>query len=324
MKKDRLTRRALLVAALTVPAFNARAQSFPGRPLRLVIPYSAGGGTDLAGRIIGQGMEETLGQPVVIENKPGASTAIGASYVASSQPDGYTLYFSGASSLVVPPLVSPKLPIRPEDFAPVSLVLSQPYGLGVNPDFADSLDTMIKKLKAEPDKYCFGHTGAGGIGHLTGVRLMNATKTRMVSVTYRGFQQTVIDLITGRIAMTFESVNNFLPYLADGRVRLLAVSSEKRLPQLPNVPTFVEAGYSDMFVESWLGVFAPKGTPHLIIDQLNHAVVHAVATEKFQEFTAEAIQKPQSGTPEELAALMRNDIAVWRNVIQPLNLTIDE
>ncbi len=315
-----LTRRALLATALVAPALSARAQSFPDHPLRLVVPYSAGGGTDVVARAIGRDMEETLGQPVVIENKTGANTAIAADYVARSEPDGYTMYFAGASSLVVPPLVSPKLPIRPMDFAPVSLVLKQPYGLGVNSEFADSLDTMVKKLRADPDKYSFGHTGTGGIGHLIGVRLMNATNTKMVSVTYRGFQQTVIDVITGRIAMTFEAVNNFLPFVADGRVRLLAVSSDKRVPQLPDVPTFVEAGYPDMVVESWIAVFVPKATPRPIIDRLNRAVAHAVQSEKFKDMAAKAIQQPEAGSPEDLGALLQKDIDVWRKVIAPLNL----
>lgn len=320
MKTPHLTRRTLLAAALTAPAFKAHAQSFPDRALRLVVPYSAGGGTDIVGRLVGQDMEQTLGQPVIIENKPGANTAIGANYVARSQPDGYTLYFGGASSLVVPPLVSPQLNIKPEEFAPVSLVLKQPYALGVSPEFASNLDEVVKKLRADPDKYSFGHTGVGGIGHLIGVRLMNATKTSMISVTYRGFQQTVIDVMTDRIAMTFEAVNNFLPYLAEGRVRLVAVSSEKRLPQLPDVPTFAEAGYPDMVVESWLGVFAPAGTPKPIIDRLNQAVLHAVASEKFKEAAARAVQQPMSSTPEELAVFMRDDIAAWRKVIEPLHL----
>ncbi|MBN8956726.1 MAG: tripartite tricarboxylate transporter substrate binding protein [Rhizobiales bacterium] len=315
-----LTRRALLATALVAPAFSVRAQSFPDHPLRLVVPYSAGGGTDVVARAIGRDMEETLGQPVVIENKTGANTAIAADYVARAEPDGYTMYFAGASSLVVPPLVTPKLPIRPMDFAPVSLVLKQPYALGVNPEFADSLDTMVKKLRADPDKYSFGHTGTGGIGHLIGVRLMNATNTKMVSVTYRGFQQTVIDVITGRVAMTFEAVNNFLPFVADGRVRLLAVSSDKRVPQLPDVPTFVEAGYPDMVVESWIAVFVPKATPRPVIDRLNRAVAHAVDSEKFKDMAAKAIQRPEAGSPEDLGALLQKDIDVWRKVIAPLNL----
>ncbi|HEY4252393.1 MAG TPA: tripartite tricarboxylate transporter substrate binding protein [Roseomonas sp.] len=318
------TRRAALAATLLgISAGAARAQSFPDRPVRLVIPYSAGGGTDVTGRELARHMADDLGQPVVVENRTGANTAIAADYVARSRPDGYTLYFAGASSLVVPPLVSPQLPIRPADFAPVSLVLKQPYALGVAPAFADSLGALVARLRAQPDVHGFGHTGTGGIGHLIGVRLMNATGTRMVSVPYRGFQQTVLDVISGRLAMTFEAVANFLPFLRDGNIRLLAVSSDRRLPQLPDVPTFAEAGYPDMVVQSWLGVYAPVATPSPVIARLNQAVARAVGSEGFRTMTAAQIQQPESSTPEALAALTRADIEVWRRVIAPLNLQVN-
>lgn len=317
----RLPRRAALAAAaLALPAVAARAQSFPDRPVRLVVPYSAGGGTDVVAREIARHMAENLRQTVIVENRTGANTAIGADYVARSNPDGYTLYFAGASSLVVPPLVSPELPIRPAAFAPVSLVLKQSYGLGVFPPLAGSLQELVEKLRAEPDKHGFGHTGTGGIGHLIGERLMAATDTRMVSVAYRGFQQTVIDVMSGRLAMTFEATANFLPFLREGKVRLLAITSDRRLPQLPDVPTFVEAGYRDMVVQSWIAVFAPAGTPSPVIARLNEAVVYAVGTESFRKMAADQLQQPESGTPEALAELMRTDIAAWRRVIEPLNL----
>jgi tripartite-type tricarboxylate transporter receptor subunit TctC len=290
--------------------------------VRVVVPYSAGGGTDVVAREIVRHMAENLKQTVIVENRTGGNTAIGANYVAGSAPDGYTLYFAGASSLVVPPLVTPQIGIRPEAFAPVSLVLKQAYGLGVHPPFASTVQEMVAKLRAEPDKHGFGHTGTGGIGHLIGERLMAATRTRMVSVAYRGFQQTVLDIIAGRLAMTFEANANFLPFLADRRVRLLAVTSDKRLPQLPDVPTFVEAGYPDLVVQSWLAVYAPGGTPAPVIARLNEAVVHAVRQPSFQAMAARQLQTPEPGTPEALAALMRDDIAAWRRVIEPLNLQV--
>src|SRR5690606_15070730 len=138
---------------------------------------------------------------------------------------------------------------------------------------------------------------------------------------YRGFQQTVIDVISGRLAMTFEATANFLPFLADGRVRLLAVTSDQRLPQFPDIPTFVEAGYRDMVVQSWLAVFAPAGTPAPIVARLNEAVVHAANTESFRAMASNQLQTPEPGTPEALADLMRTDIETWRKVIEPLNLS---
>lgn len=322
MSSIRLSRRTALGAALALPALPALGQSFPDRTVRVVVPYSAGGGTDVVAREIVRHMADHLKQTVIVENRTGGNTAIGANHVAGSPPDGYTLYFAGASSLVVPPLVTPQIGIRPEAFAPVSLVLKQAYGLGVHPPLAGSVQDLVGKLRAEPDKHGFGHTGTGGIGHLIGERLMAATGTRMVSVAYRGFQQTVLDVISGRLAMTFEATANFLPFLADGRVRLLAVTSDRRLPQLPNVPTFAEAGYPDLVVQSWLAVYAPAGTPAPVIARLNEAVVHAVRQPSFQDMAARQLQTPEPGTPEALAELMRSDIAAWRRVIEPLNLQV--
>lgn len=315
-------RRTLLAALLAAPHL-ARAQVFPERPIRLVVPYTAGGGTDVVGREIARHMAEALGQPVIIENRSGANTGVGADYVARARPDGYTLYLAGASSLVVPPLVSRRFPVKPEDFAPVSLVLKQPYGLGITPSLATTLPELITRLRAQPDAYGFGHTGTGGIGHLIGERLMAATGTRMVSVPYRGFQQTVIDVISGRLAMTFESVANFLPFLRDGQVRLIAVSSERRLPSLPDIPTFAEAGYMQLVVESWLAVWAPAGTPPELVARLNRAVATAVGSQGFRTLAAGQVQLPESSTPEALGALTARDVATWRQVITPLNLQTD-
>jgi tripartite-type tricarboxylate transporter receptor subunit TctC len=316
------TRRAVLASSLAAPAL-AWAQGFPDRPVRLVVPYTAGGGTDVVGREVARHMAEELGQPVVIENRSGANTGVGAEYVARARPDGYTLYFAGASSLVVPPLVSRRFPVKPEDFAPVSLVLKQPYGLGVTPSLAATLPELVALMRARPDAYGFGHTGTGGIGHLIGERLMAATGTRMVSVPYRGFQQTVIDVMSGRLAMTFESIANFLPFLREGQVRLLAVSSEQRLPQLHDVPTFAEAGNPDMVVESWLAVWAPAGTPREVVSRLNRAVVAAVDSPGFRALAAGQLQRPESTTPEGLAELTTRDVAAWRRVVEPLNLQVD-
>lgn len=315
-------RRAILALPLAAPIRPARAQGFPDRPLRLVVPYSPGGGTDVVGRELARHMAAALGQSVIVENRSGANTAVGAEYVARSRPDGYTLYFAGASSLVVPPLVWRRLPYRPEDFTPISLVLKQPYGLGVTPGLAGGLGELLDKLRAEPDKLGFGHTGTGGIGHLLGERLMATTGTRMFSVSYRGFQQTVLDVMSGRLAMTFEAVNNFLPFLADGSVRLIAVSSSARLAR-PEVPTFAEAGYPDMGVASWLAVWAPAGTPPPVIARLNQAVVAAVASAEFRAMAEAQVQSAESGSPEALAEFAARDIAAWRRVIEPLDLKVD-
>ncbi len=313
---------ALGAAALAAPAVHAQ-QGFPDRPVRFVVPYSAGGGTDVTAREIARRMTEPLGQPIVIENRTGANTAVGAEYVARSRPDGYTLYFAGASSLVVPPLVWKRLPYKPEDFAPIGLVLKQPYGLGANPQAGATVQDLVARMRARPDTYSFGHTGTGGIGHLLGERLMKATGTQMVSVPYRGFAQTVIDVMSGRIQMTFEAVNNILTFHREGKVPILAVTSDRRVPQLPDVPTFAEAGWPDMVVLSWLALFAPAGTPAPVIARLNRALNAAVDSDSFRAYAETQVQFAESTTPEGLGALMAQDIASWRRVIEPLNLNVE-
>ena len=316
-------RRTLLVSLLAAPSI-ARAQNFPDRPIRFVVPYTAGGGTDITARRVAEAVAPLLGQPVIVENRSGANTAVGAEYVAKSRPDGYTLYFAGGSSVVVPPLVwKGRLNYGPADFAPVSLVLKQPYGLGCGPWAARDLADLLAQMRAAPGSFSFGHTGTGGIGHLLGERLMAATATRMISVPYRGFQQTVVDIMGRRLQLTFESVNNILPFHRDGSVKVLGITSDTRVPQLPEVGTFAEQGLPSMSVMSWLAVLAPAATPAPIVARLNQAVARAVDSEGFRSYAATQIQFAESSTPEGLASYMARDIEEWRRVIDPLNLQVD-
>lgn len=318
-----LSRRALIATALAAPAI-ARAQgAFPDRPVRFVVPYSAGGGTDVTAREVAQRLTPILGQPVIVENRTGANTAVGAEYVARARPDGYTLYFAGASSVVVPPLVWRRLPYGPQDFSPVSLILKQPYGMGVGPWAANSVPDLIARMRAAPGTYSFGHTGTGGIGHLLGERLMAATNTRMVSVPYRGFAQTVVDIIGRRLQMTFEAVNNILTFHRDGSVKVLAITSDRRVPQLPDVPTFSEVGLPQMEVVSWLAVFAPAATPAPIVARLSEAIRGIVDSQSFRDYALSQVQFAEGSTPEALRDYMAQDIEAWRRVIEPLNLQVE-
>jgi tripartite-type tricarboxylate transporter receptor subunit TctC len=316
-------RRVLLASLLAAPSLG-RAQSFPERPVRFVVPYTAGGGTDITARKVAEGVGPLLGQPVIVENRSGANTAVGAEYVARARADGYTLYFAGGSSVVMPPLVwKGRLSYSWADFAPVSLVLKQPYGLGAGPWAARDLPDFIARMKATPGGYSYGHTGTGGIGHLVGERLMAATGTRMLSVPYRGFQQTVVDIIGQRLQATCESVNNIVPFHRDGSVRVLGLTSDVRVPQLPDVPTFAEQGLPSMSVMSWLAVLAPLGTPAPIIARLNQAVRQVVDSQGFRDYALTQVQFAESSTPEGLADYMARDVEAWRRVIEPLDLKVD-
>jgi len=309
------------LAAPTLPR-PAFAQAFPDRPVRFVVPYTAGGGTDVLAREIARRMQPAFPQPIVVENRAGANTAVGAQFVANSRPDGYTLYFAGGSSLVVPPLVWKNLPYKLEDFAPVGLIVKQPYGLGANLEVGNTVRELVERMKARPDHYSFGHTGTGGIGHLLGERLMAATGTKMISVPYRGFQQTVIDIIGGRLSMTFEAVNNIVPFHRDGKVRILALTSERRAPILPDVPTFEEAGFSGMNAQSWLGIFAPAATPAPIVAQLNRALSAVVDSADFHRYAESQVQFAESMAPDAFARFIAEDRDAWRRVVEPLNLQV--
>ncbi len=318
--RRRTTLRTALAAALPLPAL---AQSFPDRPVRIVVPFSAGGGTDVAAREVGRRMSETLGQPVVIENRSGANTAIGAEYVARSRPDGYTLLLTSGSTMLVAPLVARNLPYKLADFVPVGMVLDQYFGLGVPPRVASSVPELVEKARARPDGLSFGHTGTGGVGHLLGEKLMAATGTRMVSVPYRGFQQTVVDMLGGQLDMTFEGIHNIVPFHREGTVKLLALASPERAPPLPDIPTFTEIGYRDLAVETWLALFAPAATPAPVMDVLNRALVAAVESQSFREHAASQVQHARSSSVQEMSDSLARQVEVWRAIIEPLNLQID-
>ncbi|MBR0650089.1 tripartite tricarboxylate transporter substrate binding protein [Roseomonas terrae] len=324
MTESKISRRAALGSALAgTLARPAFAQAFPDRPVRIVVPFSAGGGTDIAAREIGRRMSETLGQPVVIENRSGANTAIGAEYVARSRPDGYTLLFTSGSTMLVAPLVTRNLSYKLSDFTPVGLVLDQYFGLGVPPRVAGDIPALVEKARARPDGVSFGHTGTGGVGHLLGEKLMVATGTRMVSVPYRGFQQTVTDILGGQLDMTFEGIHNIVPYHRDGTIKLLALASPERAPPLPDVPIFKDIGYPDLAVDAWLALFAPAATPAPIMEVLNRALVAAVDSPSFREHAASQVQNARSSSVQEMSDSLARQVEVWRGIIEPLNLQLD-
>jgi tripartite-type tricarboxylate transporter receptor subunit TctC len=315
-----IPRRAALAAAAAALARPALAQAFPDRPVRIVVPFTPGGGTDIAAREIGRRMAETLGQPVVVENRPGANTAIGAEYVARSRPDGHTLLLTSGSTMLVAPLVTRNLPYRLADFIPVGLILDQYFGLGVPPRVAGNVAELVTKARARPDALSFGHTGTGGVGHLLGEKLMAATGARMVSVPYRGFQQTVTDLLGGTLDMTFEGIHNIVPFHRDGTVRILALASPNRAPPLPEVPTFTEEGFPDLSVEAWLALFAPAATPAPVMDVLNRALRAAVDSPSFKEHAAGQVQHARSSSVQEMQESLARQVEVWRSIVEPLNL----
>lgn len=321
----RLLRRSLLQSLAAAPAFAAaaRAQSFPDRPIRIVVPYSAGGGTDVTARAAALRMAPDLGQQLVIENRTGANTAIAAEHVARARPDGYTLFVSGSTTFVVLPLLSRRLPYRPADFAPVSQLTRFAMAAVVGPSVQGTLPEIVARIRADPANFIYAHTGMGSAGHLMGERLFMNHGLRLTSTPYRGFAPTLVDLVAGRIPMTFESVPAVMPHHREGSVRIVAVSSPERLASLPDVPTFTELGYRSMAFHGWFGMVAPTGTPAAVIERLARSVAVASRDPEYRAAIEATGQQVVGNSPEEFAALIASETADWRAVIEPLQISLD-
>jgi len=315
---DEILRRTLLgalgAAPLAAGAARAQAPAYPDRPIRVVVPYSAGGGTDVTARHATQRLVDELGQPMPVDNRTGANTAIAAEYVARARPDGYTVFVSGSTTFVVLPLLTSKLPYRPADFAPVSQLTRFPMAAVVNASVEGGFPEIVARIRRAPSEFLYAHTGIGSSGHLMGERLFLSQGLRVTSVPYRGFAPTLVDMMSGQIPMTFES---------DGRVRIVAVSSPERWPSLPDVPTFRELGYDSMAFHGWFGMVAPAATPAPIVQRLSQAIAKVSADPGYRAAIEATGQQVVHNTPEDFASLIAAETAEWRAVIEPLHISLD-
>lgn len=272
-----MLRRTLLTAGLTVPAalaLPARAQAYPTKPVKLIVPYAPGGTTDLMARILANRLQIELKQPFVVDNRPGAGGSVGSSYAAKQPADGYTLVMVVESSHAVNPNVYLKTSYDPvRDFAPISNIADVPNVLVVNPGFpAKSVQGLIQKLKAEPGKHSFGSSGNGGLSHLNGEIFKHVTGTDMLHVPYKGLGPALTDLIAGQIDVVFDNIPSSAGMLQAGQTRALAVASKSRLKLLPDVPTYAELQLPQLNMPSWFGLGAPAGTPEPVLEILNQAM----------------------------------------------------
>ena len=269
------TRRSILLGAASASlAAPAVAQGFPSRPVRLVVPYSAGGGADTTARLIAPKLQEALGQTVVIDNKPGAGGTIGDDFVAKSAPDGHTLLI-GAFAHAVNPSLMARMPFRtPDDFAPVSLLVTVPELLVVTPSFAaKTVADLVAMAKAEPGKLSYGSSGNGSAQHLAAELFKMRTGTDIQHVPYKGGALAVADVAAGHVPFYFGNMSAALPQVRAGRVRALAVTSPQRSPAAPEIPTMAESGVSGCEISEWNALLAPAGTPPSVIDRLNADLV---------------------------------------------------
>ncbi|MBP0629289.1 MULTISPECIES: tripartite tricarboxylate transporter substrate binding protein [unclassified Cupriavidus] len=311
-----------LFAALAA-AGAAQASAYPDRPIKLVVPYAAGGTTDIIARIVGTHLGPVLGQPVVVENRPGAGGAVGSAYAARQPADGYTLVMEVESSHAVNPNVYVKTAYDPvKDFAPISNLADVPNVLVVNPSFpAADLQSFIKLLKANPGKYSFGSSGNGGLSHMNGELFMNTTGTRMLHVPYKGLGPALNDAVAGQIQVVFDNIPSSSALIQGGRLKPLAVAAKQRLKVLPNVPTYAEAGLPAMNNPSWFGLAAPAGTPAPILDKLNQAVRKVLA----EPDVIAAIEKqgaiPAPTSRQAFSELVRGQNAHWKQVVDDIHFT---
>ena len=309
-----LRRYLLLTPVLAVPAL---AQGFPSRPVRLVVPFAAGGIIDVVARILAEPLARRLGQPVVVENLPGAGSSIGARAVARAAPDGHTLLLSGAAHAVIGALY-PDLGFDPlADFAPVALLGDQPFVVAVHPGVpATDVAGLLAWLKSKGDGANFATTGIGAASHLAGELLKSLAGVDFTVVTYRGTPQAVTDLLAGRADLMIDSQTLLAPMARDGRVRALAVTTAQRSRLLPDLPTLAEAGVPGYAASSWQSLQAPAGTPPAILAQLAAAVAASLAEPAAQARYAEAGIEPLAGDPAEAGRFIRAESAKWAPILR--------
>ena len=308
---------AAIAAALMVAGGAAAQPAFPAKPIRFVVPFPAGGPLDITARAIGQELNRSLGQPVIVDNRPGAGGNIGADVVAKSPPDGHTILMGAVSTHAINPTLYAKIPYDPiRDFAPVTLVTSVPNVLVLHPSVpARNVKELIAIAKARPGQLNFASGSTGSAGHLAGELFKTMAGVDMVHVPYKGAAPAVVDLLAGHVSLMFDNMSSALPNVKTGRVRALAVTTLKRSPMLPSLPTIDESGLRGFDISTWFGVFAPGGTPSAIVARLHAEIVRALATSDMRERLALLGAEPVGNSPEEFAAFVRAEIPKYAKVI---------
>ena len=305
---------SLFAAPLSDAGAASAAPGYPARPVRLIVPF-APGGSDVPARMLAQRLAEKMGQPFVVDNRPGASGVVGADIAAKATADGYTILFATASHAVTPAYYE-KLPYDAvADFAPVAKVGSVPFALATHPSFgASTLKEFVSIAKAKSGQLNYGSPGTGGIGHLANILLMKQTGFQATHVAYKGTGPAVIALIAGEIHFMMPNLIGALPHLRSGKIRVLGIAADKRAPSAPDLPTFVEAGVKGAESGTWYCVLAPRGTPQGIVAALNTEITALLGTQSLRDQLATVGVIPETGTPAELASFLRDEMEKWAGV----------
>jgi tripartite-type tricarboxylate transporter receptor subunit TctC len=320
-----MLKRWLLAVACVFHAGVALSQAYPSKPVRMIVGFPPGGGTDVVARVIAQKLTEWWGQAVTVENRAGATGTIGADAVAKSAPDGYTLLMGHVNSHGIAPNLFARLPYDPiKDFAAVAYVGYVPNVLAVHPSVpAKSVKELVALLKANPGKYNYASSGNGSTQHLAGELFKQLTGTQIVHVPYKGSGDTIKDLLAGVVAMNFDTMPPVLPHIQAGKLRGLAISTPKRLPQLPDVPTFVEEGITGFDVANWYGVMAPAGTPREIVAKMNTDINKAMQVPEVRARLESVGTQLNEQSAAQFEAYMKAEVAKYAKLIKDIGVKVE-
>jgi len=324
---------AVMIALVALAAPHAAAQNpstgsgqiYPVKSVKMIMPFPAGGPTDIVGRLIGQRLSESWGQNVVIDNRPGGGGLIGAQLAAKSPPDGYTIYLGGITTLVLSTYVHKSMPYDPQrEFQPVTQATTQPLLLMVHPTLpVKTLKAFIALAQARPGEINYATSGPGGSGHLAGELLRSMTKINIVHVPYRGAPPAINDLIAGQVQSMFGSPLAVVPHIRTGKIYAIAVTGQKRSIAVPDVPTFAEGGMLTYDASTWNGIMVPTGTPRAIIDRLHSDITKVLRAPNTLDRLAGDGSVAVASTPEEFAAFIKSEHAKWSKVVREANIRVE-
>ena len=321
--KHLLSLAALCTLAVAAP-LPTLAQAWPAKPVTLVVPFPPGGGNDLVARQIAPGLQQVLGQPVVVENRPGAGGTLGVAYVTKAAPDGYTLSICATGNVAVAPALYSKLSYGVKDLVPVSHIVNTPTVWVGAPDLpAQTLKDFIALARSQPGKFNFASSGNGTTPHLAGEALKARHGLDMQHVPYKGTTPAYTDIGSGRVSLMMDSLISALPLLEGGRVKALAMGTSARLPKLPDVPTLSELGLSDMAFTGWVGICAPVGTPQAAVDRMGSAVTAVLAQPAVRESLVKQVTEPVGAGQVRFAELIQRDAALWKKIVTDSNAQLD-